>query len=212
MGMKLARLKDWRYVGESIRVDTRESVPGEILSNQVDRITYSVSISPSPWPPNAWAVVHIWSGCTNINGTSVFFQQNELPPTKAALLVTDPLPMLNFLCVNTKEWHWTLSGVWNLKDINQLLRGRLMTPEFFHLGSGNSDHIISMPIWDFILLKERYHCFIKSIKRIHKYLWGISGLSIITDKPFGLICLDSPFSGHEVGEWVSCYHSPGESL
>ena len=144
-----------------------------------------------------------------MNGASVIFQQNELPLTKADLLVTDPPPMLNFSCVNTKGWHWTLTGVWYVKDI---LRGRLLTLEFFHLGGGSSDHVISIHIWDFILLKERFSCFFKSIKRIHNYLWGISGLSIITDKPFGLISLDSSFSGYEVGQWVSYYHFPVESL
>lgn len=48
-GHETSKTKDWRYVGESIKVDTRESVPGEFSSNQVDRITYSVNISPSPW-------------------------------------------------------------------------------------------------------------------------------------------------------------------
>lgn len=38
--MQLARLEDWRYAGGSVGVGTRASDPGEMLSNQVDRMTY----------------------------------------------------------------------------------------------------------------------------------------------------------------------------
>ena len=53
-------------------------------------------------------------------------------------------------------------------------------------------------IWEFILFEDRYNTFeMKNIKKTHKLLCGISGLSIITDQPSRLIPSGSSFNEYE---------------